>query len=169
MKTMWKIVAVAMVIMAVAVPMVMYAPLIAASTNNDSDGGNVTLESLKSNLNPEMPAVWRYLLKHAEPVVIEGTLSAHAGRLLIIDEDQQQQVSVVVPRGWLVDGNTVRLAKIFQEGMIKIGDHLTITALQASYKNENGVTIYLIFGYEIYNASNDKEFKALLPFNIEVP
>ena len=165
MKLAWKTLGVALVIMAIVVPLVMYTP-ISAEAENGGESPNKPI-TIVCKGDRWKALVHKYFIKNTVPVEIEGNLAAHVRRLLILNVESEE-VSVIVPRGWLVNGEAMRLSELFEEGYLNVGDELVITALEAAYTNENGVTFYIIFGYEIENQTNGSHLSAILPFNIEI-
>lgn len=109
-------------------------------------------------------AVWFF--KDAEYSTVDGTVTAHHKNILVVTTEDGR-LSVVLPGVWNVDSEVVRLYQIFEEDYVSIGDQVTIKALNRTVTNENGVTLSIIFGYEIDDETSDYHLYAVLPVNIK--
>jgi len=113
--------------------------------------------------NPNL--VWFF--KGAEAVVVEGEVTAHHDNILVLTTDEEERLSIVLPRVWNIDSDIVRLQQTYEEELLLIGDEITVKALKRAVTNDNGVTVTMIFGYEINDPSNGNHLYAVLPVNIE--
>jgi hypothetical protein len=113
--------------------------------------------------NPNL--VWFF--KGAEAVVVEGVVTAHHNNILVLTADEEKRVNIVLPRVWNSNSDIVRLQQIYEEEIVSIGDEITVKALKRRVTNENGVTVTMIFGYEINDLANGNDLYAVLPVNIE--
>ena len=103
------------------------------------------------------------LLRRCEPATIQGTIVTYARHMLVVDTGGEQ-VRVVVPRLWVVDGEAMNMTEIFESGVLNPEDSVTVSALRWDVENED-LTIYGLFGYKI--EKGEEVFYALLPINIE--
>ena len=113
--------------------------------------------------NPNL--VWFF--KGAETVVVEGGVTAYHNNILIVTEGEGERLNIVLPGVWNIDSDIVRLQQIYEEELVSIGDEITVKALKRTVTNENGVTVNMIFGYEINDLSNGNHLYTVLPVNIE--
>jgi hypothetical protein len=113
--------------------------------------------------NPNL--VWFF--KGAEAVDVEGEVAAHHNNILVLTADEEERLYIVLPRVWNINSDIVRLQQIYEQDLFSIGDEITVKALKRTVTNENGVTVTMIFGYEINDLSNGNHLYAVLPVNIE--
>ena len=106
---------------------------------------------------------------HGEPAVVDGVFQGFAKNLMILDLGDGI-VSVVLPPAWVVDGHIVRIPGLLEWGFLNEGDTVQVQALRMNRGGgaEAGYTVYVLFGYAIYNMNTEKTMYAVLPFNIEV-
>jgi len=159
LKTSSKSLVIAALIAAIVVSLVLYQPVMATDANEDSANTGETMV-----VKPRCRAgiILRFL-KQAEPTAVEGKPVALVNNILVVNVDGEQ-VRVLLPPTW----TTMDCEVIAREVLIEsIGDQtITITGLQASFENPQGVTISIILGYEI--TSEVSSFYAVLPFNINI-
>ena len=103
------------------------------------------------------------LLRRCEPATIQGTIVTYARHMLVVDTGGEQ-VRVVVPRLWVVDGEAMNMTEIFESGVLNPEDSITVSAIRWNVDNDE-LTIYGLFGYKI--EKGEEAFYALLPINIE--
>ena len=154
MKKSLKILAIVVAIMAIAVPLARYQPVKATDIEDDDTVQTIVVK-------PRCKVGLKFL-KRSEPTEIEGKASSLVKHMLLLDIDGEQ-VRVLLPPKWTtMDGEVMDLEVLFDniEGQIII-----VGALQIVYENPQGVTISIIFGYEINN--DEYSFYAVLPFNID--
>lgn len=159
MKTSSKSLVIAALIAAVVVSLVLYQPVMATDANEDSANIEETMV-----VKPRCRAgLILRLLKRAEPTVVEGKAIALVKNILVLNVDDEP-VRVLLPPTWTtMDGEVIAREVLIES----IGDQtITITGLQASFENPQGVTISIILGYEITTEVSD--FYAVLPFNINI-
>jgi len=159
LKTSSKSLVIAALIAAVVVSLVLYQPVMATEANDDLPNTEETMV-----VKPRCRAgLILSLLKRAEPTVVEGKAVALVKNILVVDVDGEQ-VRVLLPSTWTTTDGEVIAREVLIES---IGDQtITITGLQASFENPQGVTISIILGYEITTEVSD--FYAVLPFNINI-
>jgi len=159
LKTSSKSLVIAALIAAVVVSLVLYQPVMATDANDDSANTGETMV-----VKPRCRAgLILGFLKRAEPTVVEGKAVALVKNILVLNVDDEP-VRVLLPPTWTtMDGEVIAREDLMES----IGDQtITITGLQASFENPQGVTISIILGYEITTEVSD--FYAALPFNINI-
>lgn len=109
-------------------------------------------------------AMWFF--RRAESVSVEGTVIAHHKNILILTTGEAERLNVVLSRVWNMDSDILGLNQIFEDEYVSIGDDVTMVALNRTVTNENGVTMTIIFGYEIIDQTNGNHLYAVLPVNI---
>jgi hypothetical protein len=150
---------IAAIIAAIVVPLVLYQPVMATEVNDDSPNAG---ETMAVKPRPRAGIILRFL-KRAEPTVVEGEAVALVKNILVLNVDDEP-VRVLLPPTWTtMDGEVIEREALMES----IGDEtITITGLQASFENPQGVTISFILGYEI--TTEVGSFYAVLPFNISI-
>ncbi|RLI23645.1 hypothetical protein DRO58_08950 [Candidatus Bathyarchaeota archaeon] len=103
------------------------------------------------------------LLRNCKPETVEGNIVTYVKRTLVLDTGEEQ-VRVIVPYLWIVDGEAMNMTEIFDSGILSPGAFVTVNAFRWDIENEN-LTIYTLFGYEI--EQEGEVLYALLPINIE--
>ena len=147
---------IAAIIAAIAVPLVLYQPVMATEAD-DAPMEQTIVGKLRCRARP----ILRFL-KRAEPTEVKGEAIALVGNILILDVDGEQARVLMPPKWTTMDGEVVEREALVES----IKDQtITVKALQASFENPQGVTISLILGYEI---AAGEDFYAVLPFNIEI-
>lgn len=164
MKISSKTLLIAVVIAGIAIPLVLYQPVMANETD-EIEADDVPMEQNtveKPRLRCRARPILRFL-KHAEAAELEGKEVALVRNILVLDVDGDP-VRVLMPPKWTTMEGDVVESEVLVDG---IDDETTITvkALEASFENPQGVTISLILAYEI-NAGED--YHAVLPFNISL-
>ena len=106
---------------------------------------------------------------HAEPVGVAGIFQGFARNLMVLDTDDGI-ISVVLPPAWTVDGQIVRLHGLLEMEALNVGDLVEVQALRKTIGEgaDAGYTVYVLFGYSIYDVDTETGMDAILPFNIEV-
>lgn len=89
---------------------------------------------------------------------------AYVKHFLVLDTGGEQ-VRVIVPYLWIVDGEVMNMTEIFDSDILSLGESVEVNALRWNVENED-LTIYVLFGYEI-EYDDGKVLYALLPINIE--
>jgi hypothetical protein len=104
----------------------------------------------------------------ADLVEVSGSFQGFAKNLMVLEADDGI-ISVIVPRVWSVDGEIMRLRGLVESGFLNEGDVLEVEALKKTVVDpEDGeFTVYVLFGYSIYDVDADTSMDAILPFNIE--
>jgi hypothetical protein len=107
--------------------------------------------------------LWRFL-KNGVPETLVGKASLIEGCILVLDV-QGKIVNVVVPRIWVVDGETLTLQDLFDGDPFDLGEEVTLETLMLELiKDTHTVTSYFTFSIQ----SDEETAAPLLPFNIEV-
>lgn len=164
MKTSLKILGISALALALVLPML--GSLVAADnpspTNQYEDRNRYVIQVRE---HPKL-LVLKHLLAHSTAVTINGTIVTHARNILIVDSSGTT-LGVILPPAWNVDSEVMGVWKLFNQSYVANGDGVTIKALKDAYTNDQGVTISIIFGYEIVDNTNGNHLYAVLPFNIE--
>lgn len=107
--------------------------------------------------------VWRFV-KKGVPETLEGEASVIERSILVLYV-QEGVVNVVVPRIWVIDGETLTLQDLFDGDPFELGEAVTLETLMLELvKDTHSTTSYI--AYSIQN--HEETATALLPFNIEV-
>jgi hypothetical protein len=107
--------------------------------------------------------VWRFV-KNGVPKTLKGEASVVERCLLVLDV-QGKIVNVVVPRIWVVDGETFTLQNLFDGDPFVLGEEVTLETLMLELVEDT----HKVTSYFAYSIQNDEELAtALLPFNIEI-
>lgn len=107
--------------------------------------------------------IWRFV-KNGVPETLVGEASVVERCVLVLDV-QGKVVNVVVPRIWVVDGETLTLQDLFDGDPFNLGEEVTLETLMLELvKDTHTVTSYFAFSIQI----DEETAAALLPFNIEV-
>jgi hypothetical protein len=86
-------------------------------------------------------------------------------RCVLVLDVQGKVVNVVVPRIWVVDGETLTLQDLFDGDPFDLGEEVTLETLMLELiKDTHTVTSYFTFSIQ----SDEETAAPLLPFNIEV-
>ena len=165
-KSKGRFILVAVAITAILVSLALYQPVLAFNSNTEDPQHKRRLhatwmqDGFRLHRRPMLKA---RLLRHCEPATVEGNIVAYERRILVLDTGGEQ-VRVVVPYLWVVDGETMNMTEIFDLGILSPGDSVTVKSLRWNIENED-LTIYTLFGYEIEHG--EEVLYALLPVNIE--
>jgi hypothetical protein len=98
-------------------------------------------------------------------VEVEGTV-VDLFRDMLIANTNEGQIQIHLPKAWTVDGELTMREELFESGYLSAGENITVRALRADITDEEGLSIYLLLGYEIIDESGVSAY-AILPFNIE--
>ncbi|MFQ5871872.1 MAG: hypothetical protein ACE5IB_06915 [Candidatus Geothermarchaeales archaeon] len=106
---------------------------------------------------------------HAEPADVGGVFQGFAGNLMVLDTGDGI-ISVVLPHAWAVDGDVVPLPGLLLMGALNEGNSVEVQVLRMTIGggDDAGYTVYVLFGYSIYDVDTGTRMDAILPFNIEV-
>ena len=119
-------------------------------------------QGVKRLLRKREALLWRFV-KNGVPETLEGEASAVERRILVFDV-QGKAVNVVVPRMWVINGETLTLQDLFDGAPFEFGEEMTLKTLKLELvKDTHTVTSYI--AYAIQN--HEETATALLPFNIE--
>jgi hypothetical protein len=106
--------------------------------------------------------LWRFV-KNGVPETLEGEASVVERRILVLTV-QGKVVNVVVPRMWVIDGETLTLQDLFDGDPFELGEEVTLETLKLGLvKDTHTVTSYIAYAIQ----SHEETATALLPFNIE--
>jgi hypothetical protein len=153
--------------------MMLYTPLILA--DGDESDGEVLNDKSSTLVNGtafkdcagrrwlKARLVWRFL-KNAELAELEGTVVTSFQNMLIMNTEEGQ-VRIHLPPTWLVEDETMSKAELI-ERYLSPSESIIINALKTTIVNNEGLSIYLLFGVEITNEL-EVNAQAVLPFNIE--
>jgi len=170
MKSKIKILAITLVIVAVA-SVFLYAPLTNALQSNGDPESNVEILNdmnfearCRCKPRPRIRRAW-WFLNHSEPTEIDGTAVVLFKNMLIVDTGEGQ-IRIHLPQAWTIDGQVTMREELFESGYLSEGETITVKALRADVIDKQGLSVYLLLGYEIINQST-VHAHAILPFNIE--
>jgi len=171
MKTISKVLIATVVVLLLVLPLT-YNTVAAYANEQDSEDKQPTWRMRKRvNVNiccPRCSPKWHLralFFKKAAPVTITGEVLAHHNNILVVSSEDSR-LNVVLPPIWGLGSEVFNVSQLLNDGYINIGDTVTIKALQATVTNDQGVSITIIFGYEII--SSEDHFYAVLPFNINI-
>jgi len=134
--------------------------------SNVAEGENAQ-RLLLLQLQQRKPFLMGWFLKEAEKSTVTGTIIAHAGRIIVVRDSQGERLNIVLAVRWNIDSNNLPIKQVFSEGYLSVGDEVTLNALKRTATNTKGVTITIIFGYEILNKANNNHLYAIQPLNIQ--
>lgn len=170
-----KILGIALATVAVTA-LLIYVPLTLASSNN---------RRRNQELNPDIPMITdieplviqpigelrlrllRRFIANATPVEVQGTVVALVKQMLVLNV-AEGQVRIHLPPTWIVEEAVLETEDLFETDYLTVGQSITVKTLKGTLITGVGYSIYVLFGYEIINASNVHAY-AVLPFNIETP
>ena len=169
-----KALVIALVVAAVT-GLLLYVPLSLAGSR--SNQGNEVTDNSMPMVNSEMPdlqglgefrrELLRRFIANATPVEIHGTVVALVKRMLVLNT-AEGQVRILLPPKWTVAEKVLQREDLFKTDYLTIGQSITVKALKGTLVTRESYSIYVLFGYEIINASGIHAY-AVLPFNIETP
>lgn len=170
-----KHVTIAGMLVAIAVGLIFYVPTIMATQADVSPEEYKILDVASEHPWIRQGCCWRnefrcgrhwyWVIKNSEPVTVDGTVVGLIRHMLVLDVGDGQ-VRVLLPPVWSVGMEIVRAKDLFDNGFLVQGENVTVKALKTSLVAEEDYDAYLLFGYEITNATVVHAF-AVLPFNIE--
>ena len=170
-----KQVAIAGTLVAIAVGLIFYVPTIMATHADISPEECKILDVTSEHPWIRQRCYWRnefrhkkhwyWIIENSEPVTVDGTVVGLTRHMLILDVGDGQ-VRVLLSPVWSVGMEIVRAKDLFDNGFLVQGENVTVKALKTPLVAEENYGAYLLFGYEIANATDTHAFAAL-PFNIE--
>jgi len=161
MKTKQKVLAVALVTVAVASAL-LYMPLTSALQPEVPDVEGTHAQRYKPRLRARLG--WRFF-NHSEPVEVEGAAITLLKGMLVVNT-AEGQIRIHLPQEWIVDEELMMRRELFENGYLSVGENITVKALSGNVIDKEGLRIYLLLGYEIIDESSVHAYAAL-PFNIE--
>ena len=167
MKITSKTLLIAFIIAAIAVPLMLYQPVLANGAEEvEVDDVSVVKTGCRLGWRKKGGLVWRFL-KNAEATEVKGEVVALERNILVLDVEGESAVNILVAPKWTDMENVLESEELFV-GLD--GETITLKALEADYTNPNEVTVNVIFGYEIVHEidGEEEDYYAVLPFNIEV-
>jgi len=171
-----KILGIALVIAAVT-GLLIYLPLTLAGSRNDhrNEGTNHPMPMMM--MHDKMPRfehgdgfkrdLLRRFIANSTPVEIQGTVVALVKHLLVLNVTEGQ-VRIHLPPTWIVGEKVLETEDLFETDYLTIGQNITVKTLKGNLVTKETYGIYVLFGYEIINAS-DVHAYAVLRFNVETP
>ncbi len=168
MKTYMKALSIALILMVIAVPLALNVTM-AAPVGSWSLAQTTEPQVVQQQSNEPGPRaqLLKWLIAHSTPVEVNGEAVALVRNMLIVQVGEDQ-VRVLMPRGWTVDGNVIGAGRLFNGTYMSFGDDVTVKALKTVLKTDDeGFNIYTLIGYEIIDNENGAHAYAILPFNIE--
>ncbi len=159
-----KFLAITLVVVAVA-SVLLYTPLTNALQTDEEQEPNADFVAYPRREPRFKARLAKWFLHHSEPVEVEGSAVALFKHMLIIDT-AEGQIRVNLPQAWTVDGELTLREDLFESGYLSIGEDITVETLRADAVDKEGLSIYLLLGYEIMDESGVPAY-AVLPFNIE--
>jgi len=123
------------------------------------------LAALKLQQERRRLAIWFF--KGAAKDTVTGTVIATHRNILMLQADEEV-LNIIMPRYWLApeSSHVISLEEIFgEEGYAPAGTEVTLSVLERTAENEQGVSVTIIFAYLITVDSDS--FHAVLPFNID--
>lgn len=107
--------------------------------------------------------IWRFV-KNGVPEILVGETSVVERCILVLDVPEKV-VKVVVPRMWVIDGETLTLQDLFDGDPFVLGEEVTLETLMLELvKDTHTVTSYFAYSIQI----DGETATALLPFNINI-
>lgn len=165
MKITSKTLLIAFVIVAIAVPLMLYQPVLANGVEEvEVDDVSSVKPRCRFGWRKKVGLVWRFL-KNAEATEVKGEVVALERNILVLDVEGESAVNILVAPKW-TDMEKVLESEVLFNDLLH-GETITLKVLEASYTNPNEVTVSVSFGYEI--DVEDDNYYAVLPFNIEIP
>jgi len=155
------------VIAAIAVPLMLYQPMLANGAEEVKvDDVSIVKPGCRLGWRKKVGLVWRFL-KNAEATEVKGEVVALERNILVLDVEGGSAVNILVAPKWTDMEDVLESEELFDD---LDGETITLKALEAGYINPNEVTVSFIFGYEIVHEIDGGEgnYYAVLPFNIEV-
>jgi len=168
MKTRTKALSIALILTAIAVPLALNATMaIPAGSWSPTQTTEQPVNQQQSDELGPRAKLLMWLVAHSSPTEVDGTVVALVKNMLILQVGEDQ-VRVLMPPGWMVDGKAIRAEKLFNGTYMGIGDEVTVKALETILKTDGeGFSLYTLIGYEIIDNENEAHAYAILPFNIE--
>jgi len=168
MKTRTKALSIILVLTAIAVPLALNAAMATpVGSWSPTQTTEQPLNQQQSNELGPRAKLLIWLIAHSTPTEVDGTVVALVKNMLVLQVDEDQ-VRVLMPPGWIVNGKAIRAEKLFNGTYMDIGDEVTVKALETILKTDNeGFSLYTLIGYEIIDETSGAHAYAILPFNIE--
>jgi len=125
------------------------------------------LRLLALQLQQRKPFLAGWFFKEAEKSTITGTIVAHSGSIMVVVDNKGVRFNVILSMRWNIGSNVLTLNQVFSEGYLSVGHEVTINALKRTATNSKGVTVTIIFGYEVLDKANNNHLYAIQPLNIQ--
>jgi len=168
-----KILGIALAAVAITALLV-YVPLTLAGSNNrrrnqESNPDILTITDTEQLVIQPIDGLRLRLLRrfiaNATPVEVQGTVVALVRQMLVLNI-RGGQVRIHLPPTWIVGEAVLETEDLFETDFLTVGQSITVKTLKGTLITGEGYSIYVLFGYEIINASSIHAY-AVLPFNIE--
>jgi uncharacterized protein YdeI (BOF family) len=105
------------------------------------------------------------LFENATTSTVQGTIVSQIRGILILNTDSGQ-VRIMIPNGWTVGSEVVGRATLFNGTFSGSGQSVTVNVLKSDLISNSNLSINVMLGYEVVNASGTHAY-AVLPFNIQ--
>ena len=102
-------------------------------------------------------------LRNGTPETLIGEVATIGASIIVMDIDGNQ-VNVILPPRWLVDGQVIGIRDLFDGEPLSVGQSVSLQTLKLELVRER-ITVKAYIAYEIQ--ANGETIKALLPVNIE--
>ncbi len=168
MKTHMKALSIILILTAIAVPLALNTTMAAPTVSwNPTQTTEPQVDQQQSNELGPRARLLKWLIAHSTPAEVNGEAVALVRNMLVVQVGEDQ-VRVLMPQGWIVDGEAIRAGRLFNGTYMSLGDDVTVKALKTILKTDGeGFSIYTLIGYEIIDNENGAHAYAILPFNIE--
>ncbi len=105
------------------------------------------------------------LLRNGVPETLNGDAIA-VDRAVLVLEVEENQVNIILPNKWIVDGQVINRSELFDGDPLSIGESQTISLKTLKLELTRSThTVQVFVAYEIL--VDGVTIKAMLPFNIQ--
>jgi hypothetical protein len=109
-------------------------------------------------------AIGLWFVRNGVPATLIGDVSV-ATRVILVLDVEGKAVNVLVPRVWVVNGETMSIKDLFDGDPFSVGETAVFETLRVEWvKDTHTVTSYLAYAIQI----REETATALQPFNIDV-
>jgi hypothetical protein len=109
-------------------------------------------------------AIGLWFVRNGVPATLTGDVSV-ATRVLLVLDVKGKAVNVLVPRFWVVNGETMSIKDLFDGDPFSVGETAVLETLMVEWvKDTHTVTSYFAYAIQI----GEETATALQPFNIDV-
>lgn len=153
-------------VLMVALPLVAVTTFAADGEPEDCFSGDKRKIRRSINLRERKPRRVLNFFKRCHSATVEGTVVTHSGRILVVNASEEM-LNIVLPIRWNVGEEVVGVFKVFNESYIQPGDSVVVSVLERAEINEQGVSITILWAYEIVDSTSENHLYAVLPFNVQ--